>query len=102
MPPGEQVAAIDRRTRLDALRPNSGVVTAFDDHPERSVELPVHAVDVSDALQLGHGVVGDRARHGGEPVRAGLERLHRDEPQVADREDRAAHVVFSSGRERDQ
>ena len=102
MAPREQVAAIHGRAGLDTLRPNGRVVAPLDDHPERRVELPVHAVDVSDALELGHGVVGDRARHGGEPVRAGLERLHRDEPQVADREDRAAHVVFSSGRERDQ
>ena len=57
---------------------------------------------MSDSLQLGDGVIGDRARDGGETVRAGLEGLDRDEPQVADREDRTAHVVLRAGRERDQ
>ena len=64
MPPGEEIAAIDGRAGLDALRSDGRVVAAFHDHPERRVELAVHAVDVSDHLQLGDGVVRDRAGYG--------------------------------------
>ena len=75
MPSGKQIAPIDGRARLDALRTDGRVVAAFDDHAERRVELPVDTIDVRDALQLCDRVVGDRARHRGEPIGAGLEWL---------------------------
>jgi len=44
-----------RSAGFDALRTDGRVVAAFDDHTERRVELPVHAVDVSDSLELRDG-----------------------------------------------
>ena len=98
----QKVAAIDGRARLDTLRPDRPIVAGLHDHPERRVELAIHAFDVRDCLQLGDGGIGDGSRHGREAVRAGLEWLHGHETQVADGEDRAANVVLRTVCERDQ
>ena len=102
MPASEQVAAIDRRVRLDSLRADRRVVATLDDLPKGRVELAVDAGDVSDLAKLRDDSVVDRARHGRKTVRARLERLHGHQTQVADREDRSAHVVLRAGRERDE
>src|SRR5439155_9816251 len=90
VPAREEVAAIHRRPGLYALRPDGRVLPALDHRSERGVELAIHAIDMRDPLELRDGVVGDRARHRREAARAGLERLHGHEWQIAVREDVAA------------